>query len=93
MDEGNAAKTLREPTIALPCGKEIPQVDSKEFARRIYLQTLKFSLQLNRKDRWKIIHIMTDTDFTAGKMCRTVFGSQLFFHGKKLCQLVCPLVR
>jgi hypothetical protein len=79
-------------TTTLPCGKEITQTVAIEFSRRVYVQALDFSLsQLGRKDRWKIIRLLTGNLFSPESICRVVAGSDFSFKGKSLCQVLCPL--
>lgn len=93
MYEGSTARSPQDRMVKLPCGKEISQAENKEFSRRFYMQTLKLSLQLNRKERWRIINVMVDTEFSSIQMCRTAFEHKVSFQGKSLCELACPLDR
>ena len=93
MLQSNGINSMeRMPATVLPCGKEISQIAAIEFSRRVYVQALDFSLnQLGRKDRWKIIRLLTGNWFSPESMCRVVAGSDFSYKGKSLCQLLCPL--
>ncbi len=82
----------RMAATTLPCGKESSRILEIEFSPRIYHQALSFSLKkLNRRDRWKIIRLLTENLVSPEGMCRAVAESELSFGGKSLCQLLCPL--
>lgn len=76
----------------LPCGKKISKTVEIEFSRRVYRRALDFSLnQLGRRDRWKVIRLLTENLVSPDRMCRAFIGSELSFQGKNLCEVLCPL--